>query len=315
MKKIDEFLNNVKTVCITGHVHPDGDCAGSTLGLYNYIVSNYPDLSVDIYLDNPTDKLSFLASFDKVNVKYDKDEAYDIMFVLDSATLDRVGKAEKYFKKAKYTVNIDHHVSDIGFADEDFVVSDSSSASEVVFDMMDYEKINQDVAICLYTGILYDTGVFKYSSTSSKTMEIVSKLMKFDIPTAFIIDESFYAKTYNENRIYGYAILKSKLHFDGKVISSFITKEEMKEFDVTTKELDGIVSQLRLTLGVECSVFMYELVDGNCKLSLRSSEYLDVNEIANCFGGGGHVRASGATLKGNIEECVQKVLDEVEKRI
>lgn len=315
MKKIDDYLDNAKTVCITGHVNPDGDCCGSVLGLYNYLTSNYKELEVDICIEQPSEKLNFLASFDKIRSDYGKGIEYDLMFCLDSATLDRIGKAVKYFESAKFTVNIDHHISDTGFADEDIIFADASSTCEILFCMFDSSRINRDTAICLYTGILYDTGVFKYSNTSPETMRIVSELLKHGIPASDIIDNSFYARTYDENRIYGYALTKGKLYHDGKTIAAYITKEEMKQFNVTSKGLDGIVSQLRLTVGVECAVFMYEKNNGDNKLSLRSDKYLDVNKIAGTFGGGGHIRASGAVLKGNIEDCLETVLFEVGKYI
>ncbi len=313
MTKIDEVLNDIKTLAITGHVHPDGDCVGSTLALYNYVKNNYPQINVSLFLEEPSDKLSFLKGFDEIISDYPVRDGFDLMIVLDSASFDRIGKADKYFKKSKKTICIDHHVSNNGFADENIIVSDSSSASEVIYDLLDSEKINKDIAICIYTGIVYDTGVFKYPSTSSKTMDIVSKLLKFDIPTDFIIDNSFYLKTYNENRIMGYALLNSKLAFDGKVIYSSLSKKDMQDFEVTNNEIDGIVPQLRLTDGVEVAVFSYETASGDIKFSLRSIDSFDVNKVASAFGGGGHVRASGCTLKGTLEDTMPRVLEEIAK--
>ncbi len=313
MIRIDEVLNGIDKLAITGHVHPDGDCVGSTLALYNYVKKNYPQINVSLFLEKPSEKLAFLKGFDEIISDYPVKDGFDLLIALDSASFDRIGKADKYFKKSKKTICIDHHVSNEGFADENIIVPDSSSASEVIYDLLFPDKLDRDIAICIYTGIVFDTGVFKYPSTSSKTMEIVSKLLMYDIPADYIIDNSFYLKTYNENRIMGYALINSKLAFDGKVIYSSISRKDMCDFDVTNNEIDGIVPQLRLTDGVVVAVFSYETAAGNIKFSLRSIDPFDVNKVACAFGGGGHVRASGCTLQGTLEDTMPKVLAEIAK--
>lgn len=315
MPEIKDYLENVNTLCITGHVRPDGDCVGSCLGLFLYVRKNLPEVSVQVYLEEPSEKLAFIDGFDEIDSEYPDHEAYDLMICLDCAGRDRIGKAEKYFKEAKHTVNIDHHVSNTMFADENYVDGQSSSASEEIFKFMEPELIGRDTAIALYTGIIYDTGVFKYRSTSSVTMQIAAELMKHDIPTDLIIDESFYAKTYEENKIFGYAILNSQLACDGKVIYSALTQKEMEEFGVSSKELEGIVAQLRLTKGVLAAAFFTETVAGDIKLSLRSIDPYDVNVVAQQFGGGGHIRAAGATIKGSLDECIAQVLSAMEKNL
>lgn len=313
--KISDFLEGVGSVAITGHVRPDGDCVGSSLALYNYILKNYPEIDVDIFLEHPTDKLSFLKNFDRINSGYDLDKEYDLMICLDSASRERIGKAERYFVSAKHTLNIDHHVSNPEFAEKNYIFAGGSSCAEFLYGFLDPEKIDRDIAIALYTGIIFDTGVFKYPSTTPETMRVAAELMEYDIPTNQIIDECFYAKTYDENRIFGYAVLNSRLVADGKVIYSCITKEDLEEFGVSSRELEGIIAQLRLTMGVQCAICFHEINSQEYKVSFRSNDEVDVNAIAVKFGGGGHVRASGANLKGDLETCVNMVLEEVYKAI
>lgn len=306
---ISDFLEGVKTVGVTGHIRPDGDCVGSILALYGYILNNHPDVEVDLFLEPPTTKLSFLKYFDRFNTAYDIDRTYDLFICLDSASRERIGKAEKYFASAKHTINIDHHVSNPGFADENYVFPGGSSCCEALYGFMDPEKIDRDIAIALYTGIVYDTGVFKYPSTTPQTMRVAADLMEYDIPTNYIVDESFFAKTYDENRIFGYAVLNSKLALDGRVIYSYTTKADLKKFGVSGRELEGIVSQLRLTRGVQCAICLHEISPSEYKVSLRSGDEVDVNEVAMQFGGGGHARAAGCTLKGNIDECIDQLIN------
>ena len=259
-------------------------------------------------LERVTDKLSFLAGFDKICHGYDTGIDYDIVFSLDSATLERIGDAVPYFEKAGHTINIDHHISNPSFAKENYVYGGLSSACEALYAFLDHDKIDRDIAICLYTGIIYDTGVFKYSSTTPDTMRVAADLMEYDIPTDFIIDQSFYAKTYEENRIFGYALTRSALEFNGRLIYSYITQNELKEFNVSNRELEGIVSQLLLTKDAWASVFLNEIDHNRWKVSFRSKDKVDVNAIASHFGGGGHIRASGATMQGTVEECMEKII-------
>jgi len=177
------------------------------------------------------------------------------------------------------------------------------------------ERIDREIAECISTGMVHDTGVFQYSCTSRKTMEIAGKLIEKGINFPKIVDETFFTKTYNQNRIMGLALMKSVLHLDGKCISSVITKQEMQEYDVLPKHLDGIVSQLRVTKDVEVAIFLYELEDGEFKVSTRSKELVDLSEIAVKFDGGGHVRAAGFSMKGEPEQIIEAILQEVKKQL
>lgn len=312
---IKDFLNGVSTVSISGHIRPDGDSVGATLGLYLYLLKNFPDIKADVYLEPPTEKLKFVKGFEKINSDYPEHEPYDLMICLDAGNKERLGKAQKYFDQAKHTINIDHHISNTNYADENYIEGDSSSACEVLYGFFDPDLVDYDIAVALYTGIIYDTGVFKYKLTSPATMRVAANLMEFGLPTDEIIDESFYAKTYEENRIYGYAIMKSNIVCNGQVIYSSLTQKEMEEFNVSSRELEGIVPQLRLTRGVMVAIFAYETPNGDIKISLRSNDPFDVNAVAQIFGGGGHVRASGCNMNGSLDECIETLVSEIEKRL
>ena len=313
--KIDEMIKGCKAVAVSGHVKPDGDCVGSVLAVYNYIKRISPDIRADMFLEEPDDKLKFLKGFDAIDHSFENDIAYDVMFALDCSTSERLGEAEKIFAGAKHTVCIDHHISNEKYADENYVFGESSSCCEVLYSFMDPGNIDYDVAQCLYTGIISDTGVFKYSSTSPETLRIAARLMEHGLDTNFIIDEAFYAKNWNENRILGYAVMKSKLICEGRIIYAAISLDDMKQFGVTAKELDGIVAQLRLTRGVKCAVFTYETSPFRFKASFRSEAPFDVNKLASVFGGGGHARAAGCTVAGEMESCLEAILIEAAKML
>jgi len=312
---IDAYLKDIQSVVIAGHVKPDGDCIGSVLALYNYLEKNYPAIDKDVFLEESSGTFRFLKGFEKINSRFDEEKTYDLFVALDCSSRERLGAAEKYFRTAGHTICLDHHVSNEGYADENYIYGDMSSACEVLYGFLDPEKLDKPTAECLYTGIVTDTGVFKDPSTSPDTMRIAASLMEFGLNTNCIIDEAFYAKTWNENRILGYVLTKSVLEQDGKIVYSILSKEEMDRFSVTTKNMEGIVSQLRLTRGVKCAFFMYETGPCEYKVSFRTDDPVDGNQLASIFGGGGHVRASGCTVHGEPEDCLEAILMEAGKLV
>ena len=304
----------MNSVGISGHVRPDGDCVGSTMAVYNYITTYHPEISVDIYLESIPNVFRFLKNTDKIQ-ETAEDKVYDLFIVLDCGDKERLGSNAKYYELAKHTLCIDHHASNQAFAEDNYIIPDASSTCELVFHMMDTDKITKEIAECLYTGIVHDTGVFQYSCTSAQTMNTVGILMEKGINYPKIVDDTFYTKTYNQNRILGYALLNSKLYLDGKVILTYLTKETMQEFECTPKELDGIVNQLRVTKDTVVAVFLYESEDGSYKASFRVNGEFNVAEIALVFGGGGHIKAAGCNLFGPIDEVIGRILAEIEKRL
>ena len=304
---LDEVLAGTEKVGITGHIRPDGDCMGSTLGLYNYIVENRPDIMVDIYLEQPGEEFRYLKNIDKIKTEAEKDVVYDVFFVLDCSSSDRIEPFAKCFNNAKKTVCIDHHISNTDFADINVVDADASSSCEVLYTVLDEEKVSKNVAECIYTVIIHDTGVFKYSCTSARTMEIAGKMMEKGIDYSDIIDNSFYKKTYVQNQILGRALLESVLFYDGKCIFSSVTAKDMQFYGVTGRELGGIIEQLRLTDGVEVAIFLYETGEQEYKVSMRSKKLIDVAAIAVKFGGGGHVRAAGFSATGSVHSIINSI--------
>ena len=310
---LSDILKDVKSVGITGHIRPDGDCTGSVLALYNYILENMPEIDVDLYLEQPGSEFYYLKNIDKIK-NTPEDKKYDVFFVIDCSSPDRIEPFISCFNNASKTVCIDHHVSNTGFTDLSKIEPQASSACEVLYGTMDADKISRNVAECIYTGIIHDTGVFKYSCTSKKTMEIAGEMMEKGIDYSDIIDNTFYKKTYVQNQILGRALLESVLFYDGKCIFTTVTMDEMEFYGVTGRELGGIVEQLRLTDGVEVAIFLYQTGEEEYKVSLRSKKKIDVAAIATQFGGGGHVRAAGYTAKGSVYQIINSIGELIEKQ-
>ena len=304
-------IEQANTIAVAGHIRPDGDCVGSTMGLYLYVKKYYPEKEITVYLEEIPDTLNFMQETDKIKHTADDDKVYDLFVALDCGDLGRLGFAKDMFLNAKKTLCVDHHVSNQVFAMENHIEPEASSTSELVYDLLDKERISYHIAECLYTGIVHDTGIFRYSCAHPSTMRAAADLMEKGINHTEIITKTFDEKTYAQNKILGYALMKSDLLMDGKCIVSYLTQREMAEYNVSTRDLEGIVSLMKMNTGTDVSIFAYELEEGVFKFSLRSSENVDVSEVARCFGGGGHVRASGCTLEGPMDELVQKLMEKI----
>lgn len=308
---LNKLLEGAVTVAIGGHIRPDGDCVGSCMGLYQYIRDNFANCKVDVYLEKIPEVFHFIKATNDILHSIPVDKSYDLFICLDCGDEARLGFSSPLFENARTTLCIDHHISNKAFAEHNYIVPDASSTSELVYNLLDEDKISLEIAEALYMGIAHDTGVFQYSCAKPDTFRVAAKLLEKGIDAPAIIDATYYEKTYAQNRILAHAVAKSQLFLKGTCIFSFITKNEMNEFGVTSKDLEGIVNQLRITKGVEVAVFMYELEEGTYKVSLRSKRYANVSAVAGQFGGGGHIRAAGCSLTGAPEEILSKIAEQL----
>lgn len=314
MTVLEQMLEQTGSVVILGHVRPDGDCLGSTLGLYHYIQTNYPAIRAAVYLEESSPKFGYLAGYDAILHETDE-ERYELCICLDCGDEERLESFGVFLANASKSLCLDHHITNTRFCEVNLVSENASSTCEVLFEQLDEEKIDKAAAECLYTGLIHDTGVFKYSCTSARTMEIAGKLMAKGIDFGSIIDNSFYKKTYVQNQILGRALLESITFLDGKCIFSALRQSEMEFYGVNGKDMDGIIDQLRLTEGVEVAIFMYQTGPQEFKVSLRSQNAVDVSRIASYFGGGGHVRAAGCTMSGRIHDVVNNLSLHIAKQL
>ena len=291
-KMLNRMIAQANTIAIGGHERPDGDCTGSCMGLYLYILENYSGKTVDIYLEQIPRSYQFLKRSGEIRHEAPKDQKYDLFICLDCGDKERLGFSQTLFEQAAHTLCVDHHISNKGFGEENYVVPDASSTSELIYDLIDKEKITLPVAEALYLGIVHDTGVFQYSCASPATLRAAADLMERGVDAPALIRKTYVEKSYAQNQVLGRALMESILFMDGRCIASYIRRREMEFYGVEPKALDGIVSHLRDTKGVEVAVFVYELKPSVYKVSLRSKEQVDVSRIAQYLGGGGHKRAA-----------------------
>ncbi len=314
--KIYEEVKDAATIGISGHIRPDGDCIGSVMGLYLYLLKKCPDAQIEVFLEQPGEEFSCISRIGDIHTDFvTKVEQFDVFIVLDS-TGERTGEAQKYFDAARKKINIDHHVSNSGDGDVNFMDPKASSASELVYrGIDDKEAMDPSIAKALYIGIIHDTGVFQYSNTSPETLRIAADLISYGFDFPALIDQTFYEKTYVQNQILGRALLESIQFMDGRCIVSMVDKRTMSFYEAVPHDLEGIVNQLRNTKGVECAIFMYQTNTLEYKVSLRSNGKIDVAKIAMMFGGGGHVRAAGVTMQGTYHDIINNLSAQIEKQL
>lgn len=305
MNKLLELIENAKNIAITGHVSPDGDCTGSTLALYNYITENFEGKQVRVCLEKPSKKFSYMNGFDLISE--DPFSEADLLVSLDASDRERLGSRGVMLDTAKESICIDHHVTNTNFAKFNIVEDFRSSTCELLYTLLDYNKISVNTAVCLYTGIVHDSGVFKYQSTTRQTMEIAGALIDKGFDFTKIIDDTYFKKDFNATRLLGLVLTNAKLIFDGKCCYGLLDYDTWTGYIDDKKKMDGIIDNLRNIDGVEIALFMYETAKDEHKVSLRSIN-ADVSAIATALGGGGHMRAAGATVHGKADELLENTI-------
>ena len=312
MEDLKLLVKDDRNILIAGHKRPDGDCTGACIAAYRYLKESDPDKELTVYLEVMPERFSFLEEEEEIISHDIPEKTFDLVIALDSSTADQLGAAQKAFEQAKRTICIDHHISNCSYAMQNFIDVSASSTCEVLYGMMDEKAIGKETAAALYIGIAFDTGVFRHSNTSKRTMEIAGKLMDKGIPFYDYIDKCMYEKTYTQIQLLGRTLLASMRVMDGKCIVAVITKRMMEFYGAKTEDIEGIIDQLRITKGVEVAVLLHEIGEQEYKVSMRSNDYIDVSKIAAFFGGGGHIRAAGCTMQGSMYDVVNNLTEHIE---
>ncbi len=313
IKKYNNFL-------ITVHTSPEGDALGAELGFYN-LVKKLGKSGIIINEDKLPYGYDFLPGNQLIRLlnKSSKNVDFDCFAVLDCADLKRTGDVYKLNKANKPVLNIDHHISNRNFGDVNWVDPKASSCSEMIYKM--YKKLHlpmdKDTAVVLYTGIMTDTGSFRYSNTSSHTLKAASELLKFGIDVAQVYRATYENIPPADVKLLLKLLPKIKFYCQGKVVGFQIRKELFKDGKPCVDLADLALSFGRAIKGVEVVVLFKENLGGKneVRVNLRSQGKVDVNEIAAFFEGGGHKSAAGCTLTGDIKEIAKKVIARIRQSL
>ena len=285
---------------------------GSSLAVY-MILKRYGK-NIDIVIPKFPETYKYLGCIDEVKTEAEDGRVYDLAIALDCADIKRLDDPNGNFELANVTVNIDHHSSNSMFADYNYVNPVAPACAQIVTSICEQLgiEINKEEGTALLTGIITDTGGLRYEGVTSETYEFVADILKIGVKASKVYNQAFAAISRNKFEIKKLAMDRLEFLEDGKVTFTYITKEDMDEKGVSQNELDGIVEEGRDIQGVEVSVFIYEKDDG-FKVSLRSNEYVNVSDVCILFGGGGHIKAAGCTIKGTLEEVKEKILSAIKR--
>jgi bifunctional oligoribonuclease and PAP phosphatase NrnA len=318
------LLASPKKVVIVTHFKPDADALGSSLGLAGYLAKKGHSVSVISPSDYP-DFLTWMPGKEVV-IALTKDsivpqqkakaliEACDVLFCLDFSSLKRINEVGEMVKTSTAKkVMIDHHLEPEKFADFEKWDVSSASTAELIFELIDEwgdrELINQDIANCLYAGLMTDTGGFRHNNTTHKEFLIASELVSRGANPSEVAKKIYDTNSLERLRLTGYA-LSQKLVVLPEYSTAYMTLtwEELRQFGSQTGDTEGLVNYGLSIKGIKMAVLMYDRKE-EIKLSFRSLADFDVNALARKhFEGGGHKNASGGQSKQNLEETLKKFL-------
>ena len=311
LESIAKTLGGARSVAIMPHLNVDGDALGASLALA--LALNGDNCQADVLLEEPVPAmLDFLPG--QEHIKKTPGDHYDVAVNIDNGDTARLGARLKVYQNAGARLSLDHHSTNKVEADISYVDTRAAATGEIVYKLLTRHmgiKLTQDMALCLYTAIITDTGGFRFSNTTPETMEIAGELMKtgidFTNANKKVFDRISYAKLFLMKQ----TMNSLKLLFDGKMAVSYLRWSDLASFNAKLEDTEGLVNIGRNLEGVEVSLFLKEEKPGTFKGSLRSNEYVDVARIAEKCGGGGHMRAAGFTMEGDLEDIVRSLADAV----
>ncbi len=302
-----KVVDKAKKIYIVGHVNPDGDSIGSCFATY-YIMKKLGK-DVNVLIRQRSDVFDFLPGIDSA-VSSVKEDKYDLLISLDSSSKDRLDLSIEDYNKAKTVLMLDHHKKSEPFGDVNCIKDHYPAASQIVYEFMEYlgVELDQEIATYIYTGIMTDTGSFNYSSTTSKTLEIASKLVGTGIDFSEICKKLNHTLKEGKLRLIAKTIDRMEVYFDAKVRYSYIDYDTIASLGLDDEDAEGMTNYLLTPRGTEVAVYVREKSDGTNKVSMRSAGNVNVANIAIAFGGGGHTRAAGYSMQDENTEKEKKEL-------
>lgn len=323
---INQLLIPENKIVIITHYNPDGDAIGSSLGLKHYLKAKGLDAEVVVPNDFPK-FLKWMPEAKKITIAdykrkkaWEMIDAADVIFILDFNASHRAGNlVGPWIERAEgVKILIDHHQQPENF---DFVYSDTTipATSQMVYHfidaMDDRELVNKDIAECLYTGIMTDTGGFRFRSTSAATHHIIADLIEKGADPAMISASTWDTNTVSRLHLLSLILSRIEIVKDGQVAILYLKRDELKEFGFEKGDTEGFVNYGLSVLGTRMSAFfMEDLYEDFIKISFRSKDDVDVNQFSRkYFNGGGHINAAGGKYFKNIYETIEDFKEKIEE--
>ena len=316
--KIRQFLKKHKNFLISAHIGPEGDSLGAQLAFARVIRGMGKNCDI-VNSDHYSKEYAFLPGINKIITRA-RIKKYDAAVILDCTDITRIGNVVNLLDKNIPVLNIDHHVSNTYFGDINLVNASASSVCEVLYSLFKELNIRLDkiISLCLYAGIVTDTGLFRYTNTSAYTHLVVSHLLKWKIDASQVFRNIYQNLNLSELKLVNRVLFNIKEDATGKIAWVGVRKDMLKKYRPQIDLTDNILNFIRYIKGIEVCVLFRDRVgkEKNIRVNLRSRGRVDVNKIAQQFGGGGHRTASGATMRNiSLKQAEIKVIDLIKKKI
>ena len=299
---------------ITGHINPDGDALGSALAFKLILDSKGVDSDVSFDMKgNVPSNLNHLP----IDLIIDKPkENYDSVYVFDCGNPERLGDLEGLALSSERVIVVDHHINP-SFGDIQIIDSKAASTTQVLYREIISSNIDIDknIANCLMTGLITDTGRFQYSNTDNEVFEIASKLMLCGAELTSISDNIYGSIPMNAIKLQSEVLNRIELHEEEELVVSYVLQEDYLKYNIESSETDFLIDSIRLVKESNIALLLKEQKDKSFKGSLRSRNELDVQQVASIFGGGGHKAASGFSTNLSMNEIKNKVKNAIKSQI
>jgi len=311
---LDNILEEIKkaqTIVVLTHESPDGDAVSSSLSVMHAI--SQLGKEVDVVIPEYSKDFTFLPGSEKI-LEQGKTENYDLAISVDCTDLKRLVGAKEYFETAKTTIEIDHHSVNAMFADLNYVDPVAPSCCQVLIAMFEYYgvEITKDIATCILTGIITDTGGFQWGGVTPETFEFAAELIRKGAKIKEICRIALRKKSKAHCELEKLIYNRMEYFEDGKIALAYLTLDDYNNLNVEMGDDEGLVEMLRDIEGVEVAVLLKEKEGKNgFKISLRSHEIINVSDIALLLGGGGHRGAAGCFITGTVEHAKEKIIDAI----
>lgn len=308
-----QMLQEAERILFFLHVSPDGDSIGSTLGMVR-AMRHAGKRAIIVGVDPVPRIYQFLPGWDSYFVPWQEVEGeWDLACFLDCGDLQRVGAAEPVVKKANRTLNIDHHITNAAYGEYNYLDFTAAAVGELAYRLLREMRlpIDPEIATCLYTSIVADTGGFRYDSTAPGTHRVAAELIEAGAKPYEVASAIFENESIARLALMSRALSTLQVDPGGKIAWMSVTREMLEQSGASDQEVEGIVNYARSVTGVEVGLLFREAADGKTRVGLRSRRQVDVGEIAVKFGGGGHARASGCGLDCGLDEARERVLNAV----
>jgi len=309
LQQVAQVLQEAKSVVLACHLNPDGDTLGCALALQS-VLEGLGKRVVTLSSDGVPEIYRFLPGSEKVLTSTEQ-RGFDVAVVCDTGTPERIGKARDAVFSARIIVDIDHHVTEGAFGDIRIQQPKAAATAEIVYRLLKVMDvpITPNVATCLLTGIITDTGLYRYMNVSPSTFRLSATLMEAGASPAQIAEEVFERRSFPSVRLLGRALEHIRQEEEGKLVWSYLSYEDFTELEATDEDTEGIITQLRAVRDSVVLALLREVKPGRVRVSVRSrDERFDMATLAEKFGGGGHRLAAGFWVDGGIDEAKAKVI-------